>query len=367
LKAYQAYLAYRDLGPWARSIRRVAESLRKSRTLLERWSARYAWVERAHRFHARIERRRETARERELREASQREAAEADARIQARIACHTGIVASLLNSVNRFELLETMPLSKLWSLQLAASAALIEKQKACWEVVLGVSEVWIRDAMQPRAATVDSGMDCDGCGWHNAGFQRWPCEGAKAYAAFRLYAQQEKRHSLREVSGRVSRHTSQIERWSRRYRWAARIALRDARQRQQTQRRLRSAQLETYEAVQALSKSFETLMLNLSTAVRQRRKEFEALDLVTLLKMSCQAARLLPAIHGCERDSRLVVLAGSGIEMPIPPQTVGSRRARTAAQTLGDSDQRLCRQARANRGSEDVNALRQLLDRFAGE
>ena len=44
-KAFEAFTHYRDLGN-KRSIRRVADLLVKSNTLISRWSAKYDWVER---------------------------------------------------------------------------------------------------------------------------------------------------------------------------------------------------------------------------------------------------------------------------------------------------------------------------------
>lgn len=46
-KAFEAFTKYRDMTPGERSIRKVAQNLSKSATLIKNWSARYGWVERA--------------------------------------------------------------------------------------------------------------------------------------------------------------------------------------------------------------------------------------------------------------------------------------------------------------------------------
>src|SRR4051812_23513801 len=45
-QGFAAFVAYRDLGP-SRSLAKVGRALGKSVALLERWSARWAWVARA--------------------------------------------------------------------------------------------------------------------------------------------------------------------------------------------------------------------------------------------------------------------------------------------------------------------------------
>ncbi len=45
-RAFAAFTLYRDMGP-QRSVRKVAQELDKSDTLIGRWSARHKWVERA--------------------------------------------------------------------------------------------------------------------------------------------------------------------------------------------------------------------------------------------------------------------------------------------------------------------------------
>jgi hypothetical protein len=46
IKAYQAFVVYRNLDPKERSLQRVGSELVKSRQLLSRWSAKWGWVER---------------------------------------------------------------------------------------------------------------------------------------------------------------------------------------------------------------------------------------------------------------------------------------------------------------------------------
>jgi hypothetical protein len=45
-KAWEAFVVYRDMGP-ARSLQKVAKKLKKSKTLIDRWSSEHAWVIRA--------------------------------------------------------------------------------------------------------------------------------------------------------------------------------------------------------------------------------------------------------------------------------------------------------------------------------
>ncbi|MBC7340903.1 MAG: hypothetical protein H5U02_00355 [Clostridia bacterium] len=61
-KAYQAFCAYRDMGP-ARSLAKVSQQLRKSKVLLQRWSVRWSWVARAEAWDDELDRRAREAQE----------------------------------------------------------------------------------------------------------------------------------------------------------------------------------------------------------------------------------------------------------------------------------------------------------------
>jgi CRP-like cAMP-binding protein len=54
--AYEAFLAYRDLGS-GRSLAKVGAGLGKSEALMERWSSRWGWVERARAYDVEVQRR----------------------------------------------------------------------------------------------------------------------------------------------------------------------------------------------------------------------------------------------------------------------------------------------------------------------
>ena len=47
IKAFQAFVTYRNMEPNERSLQRVVSELNKSKTLLGRWSSKFDWVERA--------------------------------------------------------------------------------------------------------------------------------------------------------------------------------------------------------------------------------------------------------------------------------------------------------------------------------
>lgn len=62
MPAYAAFAEYRDLGP-KRSMDAVGKGLGKSLALMERWSARHSWVERAREYDAHLDSIRVAARE----------------------------------------------------------------------------------------------------------------------------------------------------------------------------------------------------------------------------------------------------------------------------------------------------------------
>lgn len=72
-KAFEGFVAYRDMGI-TRSIREVAEKLGKSRALLERWSSKYNWVERAKVFDGDMDRKAILENEKQRREMVKRHA-----------------------------------------------------------------------------------------------------------------------------------------------------------------------------------------------------------------------------------------------------------------------------------------------------
>ena len=55
-KAFEAFAAYRDMGA-DRSVRKVAQALDKSRTLIGKWSSTYNWPERARAYDRDLDRR----------------------------------------------------------------------------------------------------------------------------------------------------------------------------------------------------------------------------------------------------------------------------------------------------------------------
>lgn len=57
-KAFEAFTVYRGLRPSERSLRLVGEQLGKSEGLIERWSARWAWVARVRAYDAHLEQQR---------------------------------------------------------------------------------------------------------------------------------------------------------------------------------------------------------------------------------------------------------------------------------------------------------------------
>lgn len=72
--AWEAFTTYRDLGPGQRSTAKVAQDLGKTKTLMDGWSARHRWVERARAFDAWVDLRAQEALARRAVERKERQA-----------------------------------------------------------------------------------------------------------------------------------------------------------------------------------------------------------------------------------------------------------------------------------------------------
>jgi hypothetical protein len=72
-KAFEAFCLYRDMGT-ERSIRKVAQNLSKSTTLIRGWSSKYNWVERATLYDAELDRQAREKRQKEILEMRDRHA-----------------------------------------------------------------------------------------------------------------------------------------------------------------------------------------------------------------------------------------------------------------------------------------------------
>lgn len=68
VKAYDAFIKYRDMPKAERSIREVAKGLDKSRNLIGRWSSKYSWVDRAAAWDAELDRKARDAQVEEIKE-----------------------------------------------------------------------------------------------------------------------------------------------------------------------------------------------------------------------------------------------------------------------------------------------------------
>jgi hypothetical protein len=73
-KAFQGFAVFRDMGP-SRSLAKVASALGKSKALVEGWSAKHGWVERAEAYDVYVDARWREEREGELGEMRRREGA----------------------------------------------------------------------------------------------------------------------------------------------------------------------------------------------------------------------------------------------------------------------------------------------------
>lgn len=303
--AFRAFCAYRDMALEERSLRAAAQALGKSKSLIERWSVRHRWMER-------------TSHSDRINEQEEMKAKEADAQklhkqhlqgLNIAAVPRLKIAIALAQRGSEVDAyLHKVPIRSLYKLQLRALRGILCIHKAerkleahVLSIDLGGSNVGGSLAESEPASLTFLWCRCKED--HDYGYPQWPCESAKAYAAFRIYRELGRRRSIRATASKAGLYPSQIERWASKHFWRHRAALYDQHIRNQIpgsgitkERQLLRRQFKELEAKGHL------LMKVLHTF--DRRKHELDVSMLKLLRMAMQAAPLLPRFQKEEIDAR---------------------------------------------------------------
>ncbi len=118
--AFGAFLLYRDMPPNERSLVRVGSDYGRHRTLIEGWSSRWFWVERARAYAAHQAEEHRKAQLAERGKMSERQAAEAQVIQRVLFAPARALAVKLADLIDREEL-EHLSMGELFALSLAAA------------------------------------------------------------------------------------------------------------------------------------------------------------------------------------------------------------------------------------------------------
>jgi len=331
-QAYEAFRVYREMPATKRSLQAVAKRVRKSRSLIERWSAKHHWADRI--------------RNRKDRVASERIRADEAERQKIRksnwdiatlyAATYLEGVSALLKRIPDLEgYAERLPAPRLFPFIVRlfrASRSVTRAQIKLIEHIRsegagltyanvnpepsGAEEELGEPDLKPVMVTVE---ECACKYRHFPQLDQWPCESAKAYRAFTLHCGLGTSRSIRRTAEQSNLHRSQIQRWAKRYMWDFRI--------REYEHDLRS-RLGDPELCPELKKHFRTLKLQFAEAEAlqailtrvtnvciRRLPEVEQLDLFDLIKLMLKWATVM-----CEMqdEMRHVTAFFDGAELKRP-------------------------------------------------
>jgi hypothetical protein len=316
----------------SRNLRSVAAAVGKSLSLIQRWSARYAWTRRvwqSDREREECEGQEETKigeeKKHQTKEKEQRDA------IRAGVVLSLAAVQFILRITEADRNLEKMPIDELHALALRAFDALISLQaaeRALIEVARKLSERPRRksdNAETNKRKPVAFMIFPSPCGReHEPGTDQWPCESVTAYAAFLRYADRNSKRSIRRTAAECGKYPSQILRWFRRYEWEFRVSLLDDEVEESgdlsaEQRRVQRQFFEIDVSRTSLARIFEV--------IKARGAELKTLPFKTLVSLALRSAAKAGALQQGEQDAHhywgghRVALAGVYPRIEIPERS----------------------------------------------